>query len=214
MSLIAAVYSAVLGLGKRTWASGMTVKKNEIVKSPADNEDYERITATGGGTTDPADDTTNYVARSYVRTAALAAPRPANTNSGTISGLGLTTSTLTSLALNTRTSFLNITGRGCIGTLAISRGGTTGGLRVEILVDGRAVFDQVLIYGSNQQVYIYLGHIGPVTASYYPDTISASAKGIEFVRSFQVFLTPTNAGSGGAASSGVGVGYTLEGSTA
>ena len=51
MSLIAAVYSAVLGLGKRTWTSGMTVKKNEVVKSSLDNEDYERITATGGGTT-------------------------------------------------------------------------------------------------------------------------------------------------------------------
>lgn len=214
MSLIAAVYNTVLGMRKRTWASGMTVRKNEIVKSPADNEDYERITATGGGTTDPADDTTNYVARSYVRTAALAAPRPTNTNSGVVTGLKLTTSTLASLALDTRTSFLNITGRGYIGTLAISRGGTTGGLRVEILVDGRAVFDQVVIYSYISQMYIYLGHIGPVTASYYPDTVSASAKGIGFVRSFQVFLTPTNAGGGGAAGDGVGVGYTLEGSTA
>ena len=214
MSLIAAVYNAVLGLRKRTWASGMTVKKNEIVKSPLDNEDYERITATGGGTTDPANDVVNYVARSYVRTAALATPRPSSTAYGVVTGLGLTTSTLTILALNTRTSFLSITGRGCIGTLAISRGNSAGGLRVEILVDGRAVFDQVLIYNSSNQIYIYLGHPGPISASSYPDTISASAKGIEFVRSFQVFLTPTNAGSGGNAGGGVGVGYALEGSTA
>ena len=214
MSLIAAVYSAVLGLGKRTWTSGMTVKKNEVVKSPADNEDYERITATGGGTTDPADDITNYVARSYVRTASLPTPRIFASSNGAVSGLGLTTSTLTALALNTRTSFLTVTGRGCISALGVSRGGTAGGLRVEILVDGRAAFDQVVTYASSLNAHAYLGHFGPITASGYPDTFTASSNGIVFVRSFQVFLTPTNAAAGGAAGNGVGVGYILERSTA
>ena len=87
MSLVAAIYNTVLGMRKRTWASGMTVRKNEIVKSPADNEDYERVTATGGGTVDPADDTTNYVARSYTRVLSLPKSDTVSTV-GSISVLG------------------------------------------------------------------------------------------------------------------------------
>lgn len=61
MSLIAAVYSSVLGLRKRTWVSGMSVKQGEVVISPADNyQPYVRTAATGSGATDPSADAANY----------------------------------------------------------------------------------------------------------------------------------------------------------
>lgn len=65
--------SGILGLGGsvQLWVSGATVTQWDYRKSPIDGEVYQRTAATGGGTTDPANDTTNYVAASYVRVSAL-----------------------------------------------------------------------------------------------------------------------------------------------
>lgn len=209
MSLIAAVYNSVLGLRKRTWASGMTVKKNEVVKSPADNEDYERITATGAGTTAPADDITNYVARSYVRTSALRQPGNAvyavNWGGG---WLGMTTSTLTSLALGTRTSFLNVTGRGSVSALATSRM-TAGGWRVEVIADGRVIYDTVLMPISTNLVHMLIGSAGADAGVGVGPTLLVPGEALQFRRSLQVFCTPTNAGGGAGAGNPCGIGYIL-----
>ena len=62
------------GGGVKTWVSGAPVLQRALVVSPADNEVYIRKTATGSGTTDPADDTTNYNAVSYSRVLNLPVP--------------------------------------------------------------------------------------------------------------------------------------------
>jgi len=195
MSLIAAVYSTVLGLRKRTWVSGMTVRKNEIVKSPADNEDYERITATGGGTTDPADDVTNYVSRSYLRTVAL----PATHLHGTGNGMGgAVVTSVATIAVNTRTSVLSVTGRGALSYLGFVKDVTGSGTRVEIVCDGRNVYN---VAGSSSPGTSY-GMLA-FGLPYY-DTSSVISLGIAvesptplvFRRTLQVFVTPLSAGTG------------------
>lgn len=185
MSLIAAAYSAILGLKKRTWVSGMTVKKNEIVKSPADNEDYERITATGGGTTDPADDITNYVARSYVRTAALPSP-PLLVGASTVPGA--INVVLPTLTVGTRTEALSITGRGTIDYLGAYKG-TTGTLRVEVIVDGREVLDETLNMTNAVYVALMVGSPSWDNSNNFAYVSTPRDVGVVFQRSFEVYLT-------------------------
>ena len=193
MSLIAAVYNSVLGLRKRTWASGMTVKKNEIVKSPADNEDYERITATGGGATDPADDITNYVARSYTRVTSLSKGRLFTTASyGGASGpTGATAATVGAIAIGARTLALNITGRGCLQYLFAAKA-ESGNMRTEVFIDGRPVLDETGAYAPSTG-FLYIGgvaynaSVGDVTAHKAIPELT----GIQFRRSLQVYLTAT-----------------------
>ena len=188
MSLIAAVYSTVLSLRKRTWVSGMTVRKYEIVKSPADGEDYERITATGGGTTDPADDITNYVARSYSRTAAiptgaLLAISNANINNHLIGSTKVVTGALT---VGVRTQALSITGRGSVNFLGTIKA-AAGTWRVEITVDGRAVHDETIAITAGQ-VQVLIGSSVFATSSAF-DMVSAISESVKFKRSFEVHVT-------------------------
>jgi len=199
MSLIAAVYNAVIGLRKRTWASGMTVRKNEIVKSPADNEDYERITATGGGTTDPADDITNYVARSYVRTAAL--PGGGSVGSaigGIIANIyeGSTRSTIATTTVGTRVNALSISGRGSIDFFAYSKN-AGGSARVEIIADGRTLLDET-VATSSLSTLLYIGGAQYGGASKSEQALPVR-DGLVFKRSFAVYVTAvsTAAGTGG-----------------
>lgn len=193
MSLIAAVYNSVLGLRKRTWASGMTVKKNEIVKSPADNEDYERITATGGGTTDPADDTTNYLARSYTRVTSLSKGRHQSTASygGAAGPSGATAATVGSIAVGVRTLALNITGRGSIQYLFAAKA-ESGNMRTEVLIDGRTVLDETTVYAPSTG-FLYIGD--PAHNASVGDVAAYKAipvlPGVQFRRSLQVYLTVT-----------------------
>lgn len=209
MSLIAAVYNAVIGMRKRTWASGMTVKKGEIVKSPADNEDYERITATGGGTTDPADDVTNYVARSYKRVTSLSKGRSFTMpNYGGAAGpVGATAATMGAVSPGTRTLALSITGRGTIQYLLAAKA-ESGSMRVEILIDGRTVLDETAAFSSGIG-FLYVG------APMYVATASDSSVhkalpelgGPQFRRSLHVYLTPI----GTASYSSSGVAYIVGG---
>lgn len=209
MSLIAAVYNVVIGLRKRTWASGMTVRKNEVVKSPADNEDYERITATGGGTTDPADDVTNYVARSYKRTTTLSKGRGFTmTNYGGAAGpVGATAATMGAVSPGVRTLALSIAGRGTIQYLLAAKA-ESGNMRVEILIDGRTVLDETTAYSSGTGA-LYIG--APVYTAAASDSSVHRAlpelAGPQFRRSLQVYLTPI----GTASYSSSGVAYIVGG---
>lgn len=190
MSLIAAVYNTVLGLRKRTWASGMTVRKNEVVKSPADNEDYERITATGSGTTDPADDVTNYVARSYVRTVLLNPPRFVIARSGGIANSlhGATKVTLGAITVGTRTAVLDVTGRGALDFFGTVKA-TTGTWRVEVIVDGRAVLDET-VTTARGQAQIVVGSSVSTGSVYVADIALPSPVPVQFRRSLQLYVTP------------------------
>lgn len=188
MSLIAAVYNAVLSLRKRTWASGMTVKKGEIVKSPADAEDYERITATGGGTTDPADDVTNYVARSYVRTVAL----PNVLSSTTANFHGCQKNALGILTVEAgRTSVLSVTGRGSVSALGIAPLANASTIRLEVFCDGRSIFDRTQSYSNTSQAHGIIGLPDGYSTSGLADVLQPTEPAIAFKRSFQFFMTVT-----------------------
>lgn len=189
MSLIAAVYNAVIGLRKRTWASGMTVKKNEVIKSPADNENYERITATGSGTTDPADDVVNYVARSYSRTHTLNSVRLVTVTSGAIANhfLGATKVTLGVIPTGTRTQILDITGRGALDFFATSKN-TSGTWRIEVIIDGRGACDETLTTTSTN-VQLVVGDTTYGGAGKADVALQASAP-VQFRRSLQLYVTP------------------------
>lgn len=196
MSLIAATYSAILGLTKRTWASGMTVKKNEVVKSPADNEDYERITATGGGTTDPADDITNYVARSYVRTVAIPAESYAG-GTGAYYGTPWVFPTSTfSAAANARTRILNVTGKGSINTLILFTGVSATSAIFEIVVDGRVVLSHTRTNMPASYAIVLLGRTVPAdesaAGSYTMDRPQPEPCPVIFKRSLEVYVTSTS----------------------
>lgn len=209
MSLTAAVYNTVLGLRKRTWASGMTVKKNEVVKSPADNEDYERITATGGGTTDPADDTTAYVARSYKRTTTMSKGRffMMPNYGGAAGPVGATAATMGAVSPGVRTLALSITGRGTIQYLLAAKA-ESGNMRVEIFIDGRMVLDETATFSAGTGA-LYIG--APMYVAAVSDSSAHKASpelaGPQFRRSLQVYLTPI----GTASYSSSGVAYIVEG---
>ena len=197
MSLIAAVYSTVLGLRKRTWASGMTVRKNEIVKSPADNEDYERITATGAGTTDPADDTTNYVARSYTRTVALPATSQLFLNGGMS---GAITTTVGVISTNVRTNVLNITGRGALSYLGFKKDTTGSNSRVEIICDGRNIYNVAgsSAYSSDYFMLVLGSPIAdPIVQGITGLVAVETTAPVQFRRSLQIYVTALDAPAAG-----------------
>lgn len=195
------------GLNPPPWVSGAAQQPaGQWVTSPADKEIYQRIAATNSSTTDPADDTTNYVARSYVRTAAIV-------GGGLISGVGAFTnigfgSTKTNLAaigVGTRTNILSVTGRGGIDYFAFFKG-AAGTTRIEIIVDGRTVFDQTNTFTTTNAL-LALGEIRPDSSGTF--TLYAAtfdAQGIKFRRSLEVFLTNTAT----ASTTSAGIAYHLQ----
>lgn len=190
MSLVAAIYNTVLGMRKRTWASGMTVRKNEIVKSPADNEDYERVTATGAGTTDPADDTTNYVARSYTRVLSLPAT---NSIVGSNSVLGFTKTNFSLTMAAGRTKITEINGRGQL-SLFIVCPMSASTIRTEILCDGRSVYDYTV---ANPSVSFSSINVGSLISSSTGYTLLPVNNPAVFRRSLQIYMTATVANTEG-----------------
>lgn len=193
MSLIAAVYNTVLSLRKRTWASGMTVRKYEIVKSPADMEDYERITATGGGTTDPADDVTNYVARSYRRTMALSNISSFNSSTAvttTSLARGSVRIAMPTASVGVRTSVLSVTGKGNIDYLALNKS-TGDSMLIEVICDGLTIFSQNPAMNNINAVALVIGGVGPNSDnSHFTSFAVFDSLGVEFKRSLQVYVTP------------------------
>jgi hypothetical protein len=194
----------ILGQGGSVplWFSGRTTMQWETVKSPADGELYTRKTATGSGATDPADDPTNYFAASYDRCAALPV-RPGASFVGVQGrdnyayGIGRVTA---AIALNTRTLVYSQTGRGSLGFLGVFRQDSSRGVRVEVLIDGRTIYDQTHTTSGSAQAITLLGLVfpgvppalpaaGTVSDAFgYPDPV-----GPKFRRSLQIYATPTAA---------------------
>lgn len=190
----------------RTWSSGMTVNRREVVISPADDELYRRITATGGGTTDPADDMTNYVAVSYERTAALQDGALISGTGATLAntGRGATQAALAAIGTSTRTNILSVTGRGCIDYFAFIKA-ATGTTRIEIVCDGRTILDQSATY-TTITVLLAIGQSGLSGDGGMPFYIATlDPKGVEFRRSLQVYLTNTAT----ASTTSAGIAYHL-----
>lgn len=195
------------GLNPPFWVSGATVAKGQWVTSSADNEIYQRITATGGGTTDPADDITNYVARSYVRTSGLVPTKQVSAYPGDMSTaighLGATKVVVGAITVGARTLALSITGRGVVDYLATAKS-NSGTYRVEVIVDGRTVSDETITAAANKSD-IYIGSPTLGEATYQSQFAIRQPDGVVFKRSFAVYLTAVAT----AAGSGCGVAYSV-----
>lgn len=181
----------------RVWQSGMTVSQGEIVTSPLDWEEYRRIAATGGGNLDPADDTTNYYGFSYRRTLAIPT-RAAITSQG--AGTQFATNipaTNPALVAGVRTLIFSATGRGVLGFCGIGAS-NAGTMKVEVLIDGRAVHDSSVTFG-NGTVWLLVGKtvFGKVGSTEYPDYKGlVDSYSAEFRRNVSVYVTPETARNG------------------
>lgn len=188
-AMTTAIGSAVAGLNA-LWAPGRVVKQGEAVLSPLDWETYRRTAATGSGNTDPANDVANYVATSFERCSAMA-PRATSSTTGGVVGAqnyanGVTRTVPGALAVGARTAVLSLTGRGALSFLGIYFHNTAT-MRVEVIVDGRTVYDQSLVAASYNNCTL-LGQTSKLDNSndYYA---IVDANGVQFRRQLQVFFT-------------------------
>lgn len=187
--------------GPDVWASGKTVQQYAYVVSPADLEIYQRKTATGSGTTDPADDTANYFAASFARCGAmLVKPTASFLPNGGVSNnssyaYGIARVQPGAISTGTRTMIYSQTGRGALTFLGLYATGSKT-YRVEVIVDGRSVHDASYSSTTTNSVCTLLGNVasgtvpgGPSVSQEgfgYPDSL-----GPLFRRSLQIYVTPT-----------------------
>jgi hypothetical protein len=179
----------------RVWQSGMTVAQGERVISPLDWEEYRRITATGSGTTDPADDLTNYIALTYTRVTALGLSTTISNNGNSAPQLfanGAVKVLPGVIAVGARVEIFSASGRGVLAFLGFMKT-TSGGGRFEVFVDGRRVFDST-IQSAGGDVNAFIGALGAgaVSTTTFPAyTAIPSDAGLQFRRSLSVIYTPT-----------------------
>lgn len=191
--------SGILGQGGGdfpVWSASLTVVQFQIVRSPLDGELYTRTAATGTSATDPADDITNYRAESYQRITALVCdpvPRP----TGGQIAIGSKKTSLPAIATGVRTLALEMLGRGSLDFFAVSRG-APGTMRVEILIDGRTVFDDLRTYADGY-FSIIVGSVAPNSSNQLETPIEGA--GLGFRRHLRIYATPPSAAI--AASTGV-----------
>lgn len=177
------------------WFSGRTVLKWDTVRSPADGELYTRIAADGAGTTDPADDITNYVAASYRRIPSLAPPAGNFATSGQFATYGATKVSPV-IGAGTRRLLVSATGRGSLTFLGAAQ--STGGNRTtrwEVIADGRTLLDQSIFLGNVQGVAI-LGRTSMNASAVEGVYTWEDSYPLEFRRSLSVYITPVAATSG------------------
>lgn len=200
--------SQFLGGGSsiQLWVSGATVAQWDYRKSPIDGEVYQRTAATGSGTTDPADDNTNYVASSYVRTSSL--PQRAEMDNGSAPPgnffNGSVKSVVGVINANTRTQILSVSGRGACGFLGLFKNASGGGL-VEVIVDGFTILNYNTSTANTTSGHVLIGAPGGATVSSLSLPLySAIADGapVQFRRTFVVWYTPATNASGSSATLG------------
>lgn len=183
-----------------TWFPGKTVKQYQLVTSLADGEVYQRKTATGGGTTDPADDNTNYRPRSYTRTLALPSIDLITVSSNPATCfIGASRNIVGALAVGARTNVLSVSGRGAIDYLAYHKGGS-GSARVEVIADGITVMDRTDAGYSSTAALLAIGQASAgSTASNAAAEARFDPAGVQFRRSLNVWVTNTVTAGGAAA---------------
>ena len=199
MSLEAAIYNEArkAASGAPLWSSGMVVAKWQEVRSPLDGELYRRKTATGGGTTDPAADMTNYWAVSYQRPTAITnawssggAAMSGGGNYSTGSANAMVSSP--ALSAGVRQVVLSVSGKGTLQVAGVHippAGASSVTVRLEVIVDGRPIFDATNNFASSSTISSFVFAAGwPVldqaNARY---TITPSA--FEFVRTLEIAVT-------------------------
>lgn len=178
------------GGSAKVWVSGEVTPQYAYRISPADKETYQKLTTSGASATDPADDTTNWRAASYDRVVSIYASS-AQFVSGSLtyanSSLGAVKATAT-ISVGVRTLILDIAGRGFLTHLSDYQGDTSSKqLRVELLIDGRSLYDTTMpaTSGALQQP-----HIGGLYQTGTPTSIALDAIPIHFRRSLRVYVTP------------------------
>lgn len=179
------------GLQPPPWAASVEIAKGQWLTSPADNEIYQRIAATGTDTTDPADDLVKYVARSYERTAAIvgaAIETNAGSGFGNV-GNGATKSSLAAIGVGARTNILSVSGRGSCDYLMFFKA-TTGTTLVEVFVDGRSVFGREDTYNATTGLVV-IGQFETGAGSARLAAARFASLAIEFRRSLDVYITNT-----------------------
>lgn len=185
-------YSDFFGGGggsAKLWASGITVRKWQTVQSPLDGELYTRTSATGSGTTDPADDITNYVAASYRRIPSLAPPAGNFATSAQFATYGATRVSPV-ISAGVRTLLVSATGRGSLTFLGAAQvTGASRTTRWEVIADGRVLLDQSLTLGNAQGLAI-LGRTSMNSAAVEGVYTWEDSYPLEFRRSLSVYLTP------------------------
>ncbi|WP_313082531.1 hypothetical protein [Pulveribacter sp.] len=182
----------------KAWASGMTVKQWETVVSALDGEVYRRKTATGAGATDPANDTTNYIAVSYNRvttvgegiTGAMAPGWTADTIVSTCA-----TKSSPAFSSGVRVAVLNISGRGALSFLALrSTASLSANVRMEVYVDARKVFDATTPSTITGSYWPLVGNLTPTSTS---GDYAFLMDSVAFRRSVEVYVTVGQAVSAG-----------------
>ncbi len=181
------------------WRSGETVQQWDYRKSPLDGEIYQRKSATGAGATDPADDVTNYNSVSWNRPSAIVNRFSSGGVLAQANGSNVFPSPLVIFApavtANARTLITSVSGKGVIEFFVAGvnggwiSGGTTS-FHVELIVDGRTIFNAQAAASSNG-VWNLMGVVGGLlddpTGQYF--AYRAMPGCIEFARSFQIYVT-------------------------
>ena len=175
--------------GAKPWVSGAVIKQYAYVISPADLEIYQRKTATGSGTTDPYSDTTNYRPVSINRLASI--------TNGWSSGVWTapaadtqfagTTSSTPALSAGVRTSVLSATGKGSLDFAAYAKASsaaTSGTFRIELIIDGRTLFDATFANPSTSNYAVIQGVVPGGTG-----VIGAIPMDCPFSQSMQIYVT-------------------------
>ena len=196
MSLEAAIYNEVRKAGTPLWVSGRTVAQWAVAISPLDGEVYRRITATGGGATDPADDTTNYIAVSFERVSSV--PIVAVASFFTVENIfnGVKRVLTGAISVGVRKSIMSITGRGRADFLGFFKA-TSGGGTLELFIDGRQVTTGSISTASADAALLIGSAAGHYSGSSYINLYNALPMGgVSFRRSLQVFFTPTSTAAG------------------
>jgi hypothetical protein len=171
------------------WFSGRTVLKWDTVRSPADGELYTRIAADGAGTTDPADDITNYVAASYRRIPSLAPPAGNFATNSQFATYGATKVSPV-ISAGARTLLVSATGRGSLTFLgAAQTSGSNRTTRWEVIADGRVLLDQSLTLATSQGFAI-LGRTTMNSSAVEGVYTWEDSYPLEFRRSLSVYITP------------------------
>ena len=198
-SLDAAIYNEArkAASGAPLWSSGMTVAQWQEVRSPLDGEVYLRKTATGSGATDPADDTTNYIAVSFGRVSAVPIVTLASSTSLVTYVFNGVTKVLTgTINIGVRTSILSITGRGRADFLGFFKGAPGGGT-LELFIDGRQVTAGSISALASNAALLIGSAAGHYDGTSYVNLYNALPMGgVSFRRSLQVFFTPTSSAVG------------------
>lgn len=176
--------------GAKPWVSGMTVKQYAYVVSPTDLEIYQRKTATGSGTTDPYSDSTNYRPAAFDRVSSIAnrwSSGSMSTSSTSSDFNTYVTTAVLAFAAGVRTSILSISGRAALRFFCIQANSSalSGTVRLEVLIDGRTVFDATYSSIAANSYALAAGYVAGSSGS----TLVPGFDDFRCSNSLQVFIT-------------------------